>query len=90
MKCLLVPSHVNLELERGFSINKHMINIFGTSIEESTLESIYFIKDYLVKIGSFLNAPMTKQVIKSCGEAHKKCQSYLDEKEKNCREKLLF
>ena len=48
LKCLLVLSHGNSDPESGFSIGKYI------------LESMYFVKDYLVKIGGFLNAPITK------------------------------
>lgn len=72
MKWLLVLSHGNSDPERGFSINNYMISICGTSIEESTIESICFFKDYWVKIGVFLNAPITKKLIKSSENAHKK------------------
>ena len=39
-------------------------------------------KDYLINTGGFLKAPITKKMIKSYEDAHKKYQSYLDEKEK--------
>ena len=65
IKCLLVLSHANSGPKCDFSINKHMICIYGRSIEEPTLESIYFVKDYLIKLSDFLNAPITKKLVKS-------------------------
>ena len=36
----------------------------------------------MINTGGFLNAPITQKMIKSYEDAHKKYQSYLDEKEK--------
>ena len=45
LKRLLFLSHGNSEPERSFSFNKHMIGIYGTSIEES----IYLNQSVLLK-----------------------------------------
>ena len=40
VKCIMLISHGNADPERGFSINKHMLAIHGTSLGEQTSHSI--------------------------------------------------
>ena len=50
-KSVLVLSHGNSDSERGFSINKAMLNIYGDRIQGDTLQALRLIKDFLVNSG---------------------------------------
>ena len=64
MKCLLSLSHGNSTPERGFSINKLILETHGTSIHETTLTAIRFVKDELLRVGGERQFSITKELIK--------------------------
>ena len=47
MNCILILSHGNADPERGFSVNKHLLNIHGSTTSEETIEAFRFVKDCL-------------------------------------------
>ena len=47
-RCILSLPHGNLDPERGFSINKSVLQIHGTSLEEDTTVALQLVKDYIV------------------------------------------
>ena len=51
VKCVLSLSHGNSIPERGFSINKQMLNVHGYSTSEHTIVSLRFVKDELHRVG---------------------------------------
>ena len=53
-------SHGNSAPENGFSINKYMIQLHGTSIDPGTIEALRFVKDYILSCGSILDIAITK------------------------------
>ena len=60
MKCLLVISQGDWEAEHGFYINKH--DQYSWRKHRRVYAWINrFVKDYLIKVGGFLNAPITKK-----------------------------
>ena len=50
LKSVLVLSHGNSDPERGFSINKAMLNIYGDRIQ-GDIQALRLIKDFLVNSG---------------------------------------
>lgn len=61
VKACLSLSHANASPERGFSINKMMINN-KESIKEDTIISLRFVKDALLSYSSIENFPVTKRI----------------------------
>ena len=49
--CVLLLSHGNSDPERGFSINKFLLDTHGNSISEVTIECIRLLKDFLIRKG---------------------------------------
>ena len=48
MKCVLSISHGNSAPENGFSINKHILDIYGHSLKEDTIEALRVVKDAIL------------------------------------------
>lgn len=70
VNCLLTLSHGNAEPERGFSINKNQLDLHGSGIGESTLESLRVVKDYLMRNGGIKAFNVSKELIAKCEKAH--------------------
>ena len=54
-KCLLSLSHGNSTPERGFSINKQMLEAHGYRIYQETLEALSLVKDELNQVSGVFN-----------------------------------
>ena len=51
IKCVLSLSHGNITPERGFSINKLILEVHGYSTYEDTLTALRLVKDELLRVG---------------------------------------
>ena len=81
--CVFVLPHGNAEPGRGFSINKHLLEIHGPSMKEDTIVALRLVKDCLIRVGGIKNFDVTRDLIKCCREARQKYDNYLKaEKEK--------
>ena len=80
VKCVMLISHGNADPERGFSINKHMLNIHGYSLGEDTIVAIRMIKDYIIKCGGSEKVPVSNALLKSCKQARNRYHADLEEK----------
>ena len=63
-KCVFVLPHGNADPERGFSINKRIIDIHGGSLGPETIEAIRLVKDYLLTIGGVEKVAINKELLK--------------------------
>ena len=73
VKRILVLSHRNADLERGFSINKRLIDIHGYNIQEKDIEAaVRLVKDDLNQPGGLENIVINKRLIQMCSDAHLK------------------
>ena len=72
VKCVLSLSHGNSVLERGFSINKILLDAHGHSIKEDTIVALRFVKDKLHSIGGATKFVINQNLIESCKAAHAK------------------
>lgn len=81
-KCVLVLPHGNADPERGFSINKKIIEVHGTSLDSDTIEAIRLVKDYLLTVGGVEKVQINKELFKSCASAYLRYNFYLQEKKK--------
>ena len=73
VKRILVLSHRNADPERGFSINKRLIDIHGYNIQEKDIEAaVRLVKDDLNQPGGLENIVINKRLIQMCSDAHLK------------------
>ena len=72
MKSVLSLSHGNVVPESGFSINKAILDVHGSSLKEKTIEALRLVKDYLVKYKGCLDVTIIKQMISSVKSAYAK------------------
>ena len=69
VKCVLSVSHSgNFASKSGFSINKSILEVYGHSLGEDTLEALSVVKDAVVNSGSVVNIPITHCVNYVCKE----------------------
>lgn len=76
---VLLLSHGQASVERGFSVNK---NITVANMKERTLIAQRVIVDRLHHVGGVTNVVMTKELLKSAGCARQRYHEYLDEEKK--------
>ena len=62
---------------RGFSINKHLLEIHGPSIKEDTIVALRLVKDCLIMVGGIKNFDVTRDLIKCWREARQKYDNYI-------------
>ena len=79
VKCVLSLSHGNSAPESGFSINKSMLDVYGHSLWEDTLEPLRVVKDAIVNSGYI---PITHTLIMSVKNSYQKYQADLEAKRK--------
>ena len=83
MTCVLILSRGNTDRENEFSVNKHLLNIHGsTTNEETTEEACRFVKDCLNRKGGVQSIKVSKGLIKVCQNAHSLHPQELAEKGK--------
>ena len=89
--CLLLLSHGNADPERGFSLNKYLLDTHGHSINEETIVAIRLVKDFISHNGGTNNVVITKEMIQSSKSAWSRYDVYLQNKkdEENARKKQL-
>ena len=68
---LLLP-HGNADPERGFSVNKRLLEKHSNNISEDTLESIRITKDFIIQSGGQANVKVTAEMIEKCKVANSK------------------
>ena len=83
LRSLLILSHGQAHVERGFSINKEVSN---TNIQNTSLVARRQIKDHVKNVGGVENVIITKELLQSCKNSRQKYHFYLNEK-KACAEK---
>ena len=62
---LLLP-HVNVDPERGFSVNKMVLEKHGNNIDEDTLGSVRTVKGFLIQSGGQCEIELQKEMIQQC------------------------
>ena len=66
--------------ERGFSVNKKILEKHVNNIEEDTLESVRTVKDFLIQSGRQSGIEVQKEIIQQCKSSPSNYQKYLEEK----------
>ena len=62
-------SHGNSVPERGFSINKHLLSLHGSSIKDETIVALRIVQDYILSVGSITKVSVSKQLLSSVKSA---------------------
>ena len=75
-KKLLLLSHGQTTVERGFSINKE---VETCNMHEETMVTQRLICDYVTVCGGVLKVPITKELLSSVASARSRYRMYLDE-----------
>ena len=87
IKCVLSLSHGNSVPERGFSINKLLLERHGYTLQGDTIEALRLVRDEIICVGGVMQFPITKKLIAEakCArtryQAHLSSQRDLEEKE---------
>lgn len=76
MKKLLMLSHGQATVERGFSINKE---VETCNMDEETVVAQRLICDYVRVYGEVTQLPLTKELLNYCATARTRCRMHIDE-----------
>ncbi|KAJ8368824.1 hypothetical protein SKAU_G00088520 [Synaphobranchus kaupii] len=79
VKMLLVLSHGQASVERGFSINKELI---VENQKEASLVAQRLIVGHIRSVGSVTNVQLTKELLISVSGARQRYHSYLDDQKR--------
>ena len=66
----------------GFTINKILLEIHGSSIKEETIVALRRVKVFIIKSGNINIFVVGKDLLSSLGDASKRYKSFLAEQEK--------
>ena len=80
VKCVLSISHGNSIPEQGFSVNKYILSIHGTSTSNETIIALRLVKDHLILIGGYMKFSVNINLILSVKMARQKYQQDLEVK----------
>ena len=80
MKYVLSLSHGNAVPERGFSMNKIMLESHGYTIDNDTIAALRLVKNSIRKEGGVDKFPITRKLLNYSFESYAKYQKYLASK----------
>ena len=95
IKCVLSLSHGNSVPERGFSINKLLLESHGYTLQGDTIEALRLVRDEIICVGGVMQFPITKKLIAEakCArtryQAHLSSQRDLEEKEMSRKQQVV-
>ena len=84
--CYLLIPHGNADPERGFSINKRLLERHGVNISGECLEALRLIKDYLIQVGGPMNVNIDQKMLASCASSRQRYEEYRLAEEKKKKE----
>ena len=73
-------THVNVEPERGFSINKILLNIHGYSTKDETIVALRLVKDF--ERESIEKIKVIQELLRSCERARERYGAFLEQQRK--------
>ena len=79
-------THGNSVPERGFSINKYLLQVHGFATSEKAIEALRFVKDKNCRVGGVMKFPINRELLSFVKRAHGRYVAYL-EVERELREK---
>lgn len=81
VKATLCISHANVIPERGFSLNKNILEE-KTLLSEDTIISLRMVKDHILLHDTVSNFPITKKLLTDVSKSRGMYHKYLDDKSK--------
>lgn len=81
-RCALSVTHGNGFPERGFSINRFILESHGTRLDEETIIALRTVKDELCRVGGALKFPLSEGLRKSVKGARAKYRADQEERKK--------
>ena len=82
VKCCLSLFHGNATPERGFSINKRILETHGASLSENCLIALRRTKDSIIRHGGSLNITITPDLLKSVENSYLNYTAHVEAKRK--------
>lgn len=82
VKCILTLSHGNAGPEKGFSINKAILQSHGSSLSEDTLIALRRVKDSLLRVGGLNNFTINRSLLSSVRQSKQRYKDDLELKRK--------
>ena len=79
VKQLLLLSHGQASIERGFSVDKQ---VEGDSLCEDTFVAHQIVHDHIMSVGGIMGVDMSKALMTSCQASEARYQAYLDDKKR--------
>ena len=73
---LLLLSHGQATVERGFSVNRQ-VEVYN--LTERTFQSLRIIVDHVQSVGDIRKVSLTKDLVHSCSQSSKRYQEYLQQ-----------
>ena len=80
MKKVLLLSHGQTSVERGFSINK---NLIAPNMKKHSVKAQRVIVDHIAGVGGIKNVCVSKLLLQSCRGARMKYHEYLEKEKQN-------
>ena len=80
VQLLLVLSHGQASVQRGFSVNKELEI---ENLADQSLVAQRLVCDYINAVGGILNVPITQPLLTSCSAARKRYERYLEQQRQN-------
>ena len=68
-------SHGNNTPERGFSVNKRLLDVHDYSTYEDTIIALRMVKDELLRVGGVLEFPITRELLDSLSASWSNCEA---------------
>ena len=78
VKCVLSLSHGNAVPERGFSINKILLESHGYTIANDTVSALRLVKDMIHRHGGVCKFPMTNKLLCNVRNSHSRYVDHLE------------
>lgn len=75
---LILLSHGQATVERGFSVNRQ---IEVENLQEQSVIAQRIIHDHIISVGGVMNVDMSKSLLLSAGSARQKYMAYLDDQQ---------
>ena len=82
VKCVFSLSHANSVPERGFSINKLLLESHCCTMEGATVESLRQVRDEILRVVGVMKFKISPKLITEVKNAHAKYKADLAQKEK--------
>jgi len=85
VKAVLCVSHGQADVERGFSLNKHIVSETQVNLKQHTVSALCTVKDVISKYQEVEKIPVTRDLIQRFRGAHAAYNEYLSSLQKEAK-----